>query len=365
MRLLGPPLAALTGLGSIAGVLVLSACGSGEGPLPAASAEPIVASVPAGPVTPAAPASSTSGTPTSGSPTSGNPISGSPSTAAGHDSPGGQGHEAPLHNYRRLSENVISGASPETDADLAYLAAQGVKTAISVDGARPDVEGAAKHGIRYVHIPIGYDGISREKQVWLAKAFAELDGPFYVHCHHGKHRGPAACTIGRITLDGVDADQAVADMKDRGTDPKYRGLYAVPKTFVKPTAKELAAAPKEFPSAAEVEGMQAAMVEIDAGWERMKAVRKAGWKVPAHHPDVDPAHEATILAQRFRELARNDPEAKADEGFRKMLQASEEAAGDLAAALKPGALSPEKAAVAFEAAASSCAKCHTLHRDNE
>jgi protein tyrosine phosphatase (PTP) superfamily phosphohydrolase (DUF442 family) len=341
-------LAASAVLATLGGALLVAACDGGERADATKAASAVGAGASHDPSRPpakveSAPAPNASSTP-----------------ASGHD-----GHEAPLHNYRRFSEKVITGASPETEADFAYLAAQGVRTAVSVDGASPLAEAAAKHGIRYVHIPIGYDGIPREKQVWLAKAFTELDGPFYVHCHHGKHRGPAACMIARMLLDGIDVGQALAEMKDRGTDPKYRGLYAVPGAFRPPTAEELAAAPKDFPSVAKVEGMQAAMVEIDAGWERLKAVRKAGWKVPADHPDVDPPHEATMLAERFRELARNDPKAKADEAFRKMLVASEEAAWELAAALKPGALSPEKAAVAFDAGASACAKCHTLHRDNQ
>jgi protein tyrosine phosphatase (PTP) superfamily phosphohydrolase (DUF442 family) len=273
-------------------------------------------------------------------------------------------HESPLHNYRRLSERMISGASPETDADFAYLAAEGVKTIVSVDGARPDVEAAARHGLRYVHVPIGYDGIPREKQVVLAKAFRELPGPFYVHCHHGKHRGPAACMIGRMALDGITPEQAVAEMKDRGTDPRYRGLYAVPTTFREPTPEELAAAPSEFPAAVVVSGMTEAMVHVDATWERLKAVRKTSWKTPADHPNVEPAHEATILAEHFRELARTDDVARRDEAFRRHLKASEDAAWELSAALRAGALDAKKAAEAFDSIASSCAKCHTAYRDN-
>jgi protein tyrosine phosphatase (PTP) superfamily phosphohydrolase (DUF442 family) len=333
-----PRLVAGSALGSAVLLAALAACGGDPEPIARAEGSPAPAPAP--------------------KPSGGDAV---PAPSAGH---GNDAHAAPVHNYRRLSENVASGASPENDGDFAFLAAQGVKTIISVDGARPDVETAAKHGLRYVHVPIGYDGIPREKQVVLAKAFLELPGPFFVHCHHGKHRGPTACTIGRIVLDGIDAEQAVADMKERGTDPKYRGLYAVPRTFTRPTAEELAAAPKEFPAAVQVEGVQAAMVEIDASWERLKAVKKADWKAPADHPDVDPAHEATILAERYRELARTEDVAKADDAFRKMLKASEDSAWDLAAALKKGAVDTAKAASAFDAGASSCAKCHTAYRDN-
>jgi protein tyrosine phosphatase (PTP) superfamily phosphohydrolase (DUF442 family) len=272
-------------------------------------------------------------------------------------------HAAPIHQYRRLSDKFVMGASPETDEDFAFLASEGVKTIVSVDGARPFVEKAEKHGLRYVHVPIGYEGIPREKQVQLAHAFTELEGPFYVHCHHGKHRGPAACMVGRILLDGISVDEAVAELKAQGTDPKYRGLYAVPGQVKPVTREEIAAAPP-LVSAAKVEGLQAAMVLVDEGWERLKLVKKAGWAPPKDHPDVDPAHEATILAERYRELLRTDDVAKRDETFRKLMKASEDAAWELSAALEKGKVDPKRAAEAFDGGANSCSKCHTLYRDN-
>src|SRR5688500_830812 len=67
------------------------------------------------------------------------PVPGSPAAARADDH-----RDVPLHSYKRLSERLIAGASPEKDTDFAFLAREGVKTIITVDGARPDVEGAAK-----------------------------------------------------------------------------------------------------------------------------------------------------------------------------------------------------------------------------
>jgi hypothetical protein len=64
-----------------------------------------------------------------------------------------------LPNLVRVHEKVISGGLPEGDAAFQELAALGVKTIISVDGMTPDVGMAAKHGLRYVHLPHGYDGM--------------------------------------------------------------------------------------------------------------------------------------------------------------------------------------------------------------
>ena len=115
-----------------------------------------------------------------------------------------------LHNLFRLSPNVISGAEPSTDESFEQLAAMGVKTVISVDGKKPELELAQKHGMRYVHIPIEYKGISDEELLQIVKTYRECEGPFYAHCFHGKHRGPAAAAIGRLVLDGASREEAIA-----------------------------------------------------------------------------------------------------------------------------------------------------------
>lgn len=79
--------------------------------------------------------------------------------------------EAPgLHNVYRLDEKLLSGSSPEGELGFRSLQDLGVRTVLSVDGARPDVELARKYGLRYVHLPIGYDGITREQALRLSRA---------------------------------------------------------------------------------------------------------------------------------------------------------------------------------------------------
>src|SRR6185436_18479563 len=62
-----------------------------------------------------------------------------------------------LHNLFALGTNVFSGSAPEGESAFTALAKLGVKTIITVDGAKPEVEMARKHGFRYVHLPHGYD----------------------------------------------------------------------------------------------------------------------------------------------------------------------------------------------------------------
>src|SRR5688572_16858773 len=83
---------------------------------------------------------------------------------------------AGVHNLFVLGTNVYSGSTPEGEEGFAALEKLGVKTIISVDGAKPDVALAKKYGMRYVHLPHGYDGISTNLQLHLVKVGEELPG---------------------------------------------------------------------------------------------------------------------------------------------------------------------------------------------
>lgn len=271
-----------------------------------------------------------------------------------------------VHNYFRLSPNLASGASPESDADFEALAKAGIKSIVSVDGAKPPVDLARKHGLRYVHVPIGYDGIAPATALELAKTFVTLhkDGPIFVHCHHGKHRGPAACSIARMMIDGVSAEETTAWMKVAGTDPKYSGLYATVREFNPPSEADLATVEAPMPEAAPTPPLREAMVAVDNHWDALKLVKKAGWAATAEHADIDPAHEATILAEAFRELARQPAIAEKPDDFRTWLKSSEDAAWALSKALTKGAVDTNAADAQFKVLADDCAACHKAHRDH-
>jgi hypothetical protein len=175
-----------------------------------------------------------------------------------------------LPNLHRLTSGIYSGGSPKGDASLAELAALGVKTVISVDGEAPPAEAAAKLGIRYVHLPIGYTGVPRERVVELLSAFRSLPGPVYIHCHRGLHRGPAAAVaLCRLVAD-LDAPAAEKLLEDLGTARKYPGLYASVENLSPVTAYDLRQHPADrLPSVAEVPPLAAQMVEIEAHWEHL------------------------------------------------------------------------------------------------
>jgi protein tyrosine phosphatase (PTP) superfamily phosphohydrolase (DUF442 family) len=270
---------------------------------------------------------------------------------------------AHMHNVHQITPRFVRGSGPETDEDFAAIAKMGVKVVVSVDGSRPPVELAHKYGLRYVHVPMGYEGPSRSELVLLYKAFTTLEGPFYVHCHHGKHRGPAACGIGLMAVEGWTAEQVVAELKRAGTASKYSGLYGFAAAFEKPTPEELAAAPQEIPEVAPVLPFTAMMVEIDHGWDRLGQVRKATWQAPPDHPDVAPAHEATIFAEYFRELARCDRIKGGAADLIKHTKESEAAAWELAKALEGKPVDAAIAEAAYKRIESSCTACHQQFRD--
>lgn len=273
-------------------------------------------------------------------------------------------HEAELqpglHNFLRATTNVFSGSQPEGDAGFASLAKLGVKTILSVDGAKPDVERAAKHGLRYVHLPIGYDGIGSTRVVELAKAAATLPGPIYVHCHHGKHRGPAAVGVMCRATAGWTRDQAEEFMHHAGTGAEYAGLYHAVAGFAPPTPMQLNSVAASFPSAVEPSTVVENMVTIDHIFERLEDVKRAGWKTPADHPDIVPAHEATMLLEQFRELARLSDTAARSDDYRAKVAAATAAAEQLQAQLQQQNANVDNA---FKRIAESCTDCHRQYRN--
>jgi protein tyrosine phosphatase (PTP) superfamily phosphohydrolase (DUF442 family) len=274
-----------------------------------------------------------------------------------------------VENAYRLGRRLYSGGEPHGEPAFAALKALGIKTVISVDGATPDAETARKYGIRYVHLPVGYDGIPREQAVRIIKVARTLSGPVFVHCHHGKHRGPAAVAICGLANEAWTKEQAVSWLERAGTAPDYRGLYEAARGFTPPTAAELDRAGGEFPERAKVPAFVEIMVRVDGRWDRLKAIQKADLKPPAGHPDLDPPHEALQLTELFREASRLSEVRARGEEFARGLEVAERQAQSLRQALRNLAERPEEASRrvaedAFVAVSQGCTGCHARHRDN-
>ncbi|HTG45440.1 MAG TPA: hypothetical protein VK633_13010, partial [Verrucomicrobiae bacterium] len=283
-----------------------------------------------------------------------------------------------LHNLFRLGPNLYSGSAPEGSPGFAELRHLGIKTIITVDGTKPDVATAKTFGLRYVHLPHGYEGISASIQLKLIQAAETLPGPFYIHCHHGFHRGPAAAAILCMAQEGWTTAQAEEWLKTAGTATHYAGLYRAVREFRNPTAEQLLSVTAEFHEIADVPALVDLMVGIDARWDNLKEFRARGYESSEQHPDFEPANEAVLLWEHFREAQRLPGATERGQDFIAQLKTAEakskEAEGLLRQLESTTVLAsrdgrdphPNLRAQldqAFDVLHKNCASCHETYRD--
>lgn len=268
-----------------------------------------------------------------------------------------------LPNAFQVSDKVISGGQPAGDAAFAELAKLGVKTMISVDGAKPDVAAAKKHGLRYVHLPHGYDGIPADRLLDLAKAIRDLPGTVYIHCHHGKHRSPAASAAACVSIGAIETDDAMRVLAAAGTSQSYRGLYQTVQEATRIDNKTLDERQVEFREVVEIPPMADAMVAIEHTHDHLKQIAAAGWQPTEAHPDIDPPHEALLLREHFAELLRAPETKQQSREFIDILRRSEADAQTLEGELRAGKATPKELTAVFDRITADCAACHQKFRD--
>lgn len=262
-----------------------------------------------------------------------------------------------LHNLLHLTPRIYSGGEPHGEASFAELAKLGVKTVVSVDGAKPDIEAAKKHGLRYIHIPIGYDGVDDTAAKSLTRVMRDTDGPIYFHCHHGQHRGPAAAAVACVAAGALQGKDALVVLERAGTSKGYAGLWRDVEKFTPPATD---AKLPELVEVAKVGDMAAAMAQIDRAKDNLVLAQKEQWSTPQDHPDIVPAQEAIILREALHETGRHLT-GDYDDEFMALLLQSEQEATTIETALKENR--PEAASAAMEKLLKTCKECHTKYRD--
>jgi|688.fasta_scaffold112106_1 protein tyrosine phosphatase (PTP) superfamily phosphohydrolase (DUF442 family) len=291
-----------------------------------------------------------------------------------------------LPNPIEVRAGLISGGLPQGDQAFQELERLGIKTIISVDGARPDVQMAQRYSMRYVHIPHGYDGISESTLEKLAKAAAEFPGPIYIHCHHGKHRSPAAAAAICVAQGTLKPQQALRILELAGTNPSYKGLFqsVIHAKQIDPAVLEKLRF--EFPAQCDVPPLVDAMVALEETVAKLSKVAEARWKANASSDQVDAAHEAVLLREHFEEMQRLDDVSKYPPTFRQMLKESEQSAWLIESMLNPyrngNPLATKESAplnvelsqlkqvhrkaldVNWNAIRANCTACHKQFRDN-
>jgi protein tyrosine phosphatase (PTP) superfamily phosphohydrolase (DUF442 family) len=271
-----------------------------------------------------------------------------------------------LYNVVSYAPGFMSGSAPEGDDGFEVLREMGVRTIVSVDGAEPDVEKAKACGLRYVHLPIGYNGMDHQRTLEIAKAvkMAQADGPVYIHCHHGKHRSAGAAGAAAVTLGWLTNDQARAKLEVSGTSPSYTGLFHCVSAAYPVHGAEWDTVPNSFPEITRPSGYVESMVEIDEVFDHLKAIEKAGWKTPADSPDLVPVAEAGRLADLFRTLANNKEAAAKAAPVPGLLRSDSTKATEIEDGL---AATPKMTASdlsqKLRSLAASCTDCHARYRD--
>ena len=270
-----------------------------------------------------------------------------------------------LQNVVAYHKGYYSGSVPNGEAGFETLSGLGVRTIISVDGAIPDVAAAALRGMRYIHLPIGYNGFDEQRRLELARASRDaiVRGAVYVHCHHGKHRSAAAAGTVAVTLGWATPEEMIARMRVSGTSPTYKGLYSSTANASAAPMEALDAVDANFRSMCRPAGLVRCMVEIDEIMDHLNAIKEAAWLVPPDHPDIVPAAEAGRLVDLLRFL-EHDHRAQAQPArFMDSLRASRDAAQRLEDALMVGASSGGQLSNLLGRIAASCTDCHASFRD--
>ena len=273
-------------------------------------------------------------------------------------------HQVVTFHAGGSSDHVISGGVPKGEG-FAALAAMGVRTIISVDGGAPEVEAAKAAGIRYIHLPMGYDGCEESRVLELTRATRDgmAKGGVYIHCHHGKHRSPAAAAAVAVSMGWMTTEQAVERMMFSGTAANYTGLFDdVAACSVLPVSAIDAVNP-EFPDVCMPKGMVKGMVDIDMVFDHIKEIQRAGWKTPATHPDLVPAAEAGRLADLFRTLAADEESTRHGPEFVAMMKSSHAHAQQLEDLIVAGNGSIDTMGLLVKSLSADCKACHGAYRD--
>lgn len=197
----------------------------------------------------------------------------------------------------------------------------------------------------------------------LARAVRDLPGPIYIHCHHGKHRSPAAAASAAVLLGELTPDEGVAMMRTAGTAPSYKGLYECVATAMVADISAIEGVQAEFVPVATVTNMVEAMVEADHTFENLKAISENGWRVPGEHPDLVPVAEAGRLADALR-VASEDPACAAEsEEFSGLMLTASRNVESLEKLLEAGTADAATLDAAFAVVQKDCKSCHVKYRD--
>ncbi|MEL6105462.1 MAG: hypothetical protein AAFU85_05485 [Planctomycetota bacterium] len=274
-----------------------------------------------------------------------------------------------LPNLVQVHPRVLSGGLPADAKAFVELVDRKVRVIVSVDGAKPDVDIARAHGLRYIHLPIGYGGIHPARVMELAKVVHDYDDVIYIHCHHGKHRAAAAAAVACIASGRVEPDQAVEVLDVAGTDKVYQGLFRVVRQTQRVPDSELEALVVDYREIADVPPMAEAMATIEQTFVRVERLATDRQSLATEVSLMEARQDVRLLRQQLSELLRTQDMSEHAPGFRKRLHSSVSSVEKLEAMMvdeeagDDSTLPRTRLLKQVQRISQSCVDCHTRHRD--
>ena len=137
-----------------------------------------------------------------------------------------------------------------------------------------------------------------------------LEKPIFVHCHHGKHRGPSAAALLAMMSGACGKGDAMTILQLCGTNQKYSGLWDSVRNYEAPTQRILL---PSLNSRENIDPATASMVRLGEVMDNLSVLQKAGGKVDSGL-SVGEVTELTVLLheelREFKRLASSDRPAE-------------------------------------------------------
>ncbi|MBL22229.1 MAG: hypothetical protein CMJ37_05295 [Phycisphaerae bacterium] len=249
--------------------------------------------------------------------------------------------------FHQLTPQIFVGPRPLPN-QIKELTAMGIKKVISVDALPPEAS-LWTEGIQVRHLPLGYRDLPKPLQLRLARELSIGPVKTYIHCHHGKHRGPAAALAALRNLDQIDPAEAKIWLDRCGV--AYQGLRQAVQN-AQPESSEDIQSSTPLQEVVATRSLSRLMAEIDQVWDRLK-------KVPSpSDPKVRTQQEdAAHLLDLFR--LSSESAGPVDPAYPKQMQQAIKLATTLEAQLQDG----QDAAELRSDLHISCRACHRAFRD--
>ncbi len=141
-----------------------------------------------------------------------------------------------LPHFGAVRPGVLYRSGQPRAAGLPALRLYGIRTLVNLRGtgfadSRAEMAFAARHGLRFYHLPVGTteDAIADSVRRFLAIMEDRDNWPVLVHCSRGKERAGLFSAVFRMEFDGWSNQKALYEMHRLGLEP---GSMPVAEQFV-------------------------------------------------------------------------------------------------------------------------------------